>query len=232
MINNTFRPWLRSGEDAPQALVDELLLRYSTKEGYDIYPDVIPFFQKLRKPSPQSQTSWPWEKTVVGIITNSDDRVPGILSSFGLNVGPRRVGTGDQRTIEAALEDDISFVVLSYDVGFAKPDRAIFDAAIDSLNEILTGQNHGLHVEDFEKLYVGDEIQNDYLGAQKAGWQALLLDRASAFKDEFEEKGRGIIATTVTQYDNDKLSHVRAINSLEALDDWHTLLEEGREDLS
>lgn len=221
VINNTFRRWLKPGEDVPQALVDDLLQRYSTKEGYDIYPDVIPFFRKLQsKPSSETERPWPWERTIVGVITNSDDRVPGILSSFGLKVGPRRVDTPDQRTAEAALEDDISFVVLSYDVGVSKPDRAMFDAAVDSLKETLSGRGDELRAEDFEKVYVGDEMQNDYLGAQTAGWQALFLDRTNTFEEVFEEQGKSIITTTVRQPGWDGLSDIRAINGLEALEGW------------
>lgn len=221
VINNTFRRWLKPGEDVPQALVDDLLQRYSTKEGYDIYPDVIPFFRKLQsRPSSKAEKSWPWERTIVGIITNSDDRVPGILSSFGLKIGPRRVDTPDQRKAEAALEDDISFVVLSYDVGVSKPDSAIFDAAINSLKETLGGRGDELRVEDFEKVYVGDEMQNDYFGAQNAGWQALFLDRTNTLEKTFEEQGKRIITTTVRQPGWDGPSEIRAINGLEALEGW------------
>jgi FMN phosphatase YigB (HAD superfamily) len=221
VINNTFRRWLKPGEDVPQALVNDLLQRYSTKEGYDIYPDVVPFFRKLQtKTLSETENSWPWEKTIVGVITNSDDRVPGILSSFGLRVGPRRVDTPDQRTAEVALQDDISFIVLSYDVGVGKPDPAMFDAAVDSLKEILDGCGDELRAEDFEKVYVGDEMQNDYYGAQTAGWQALLLDRTNTFEKIFEEQGKSIIKTTVAQSGWEGPSEIRAINGLEALEGW------------
>jgi FMN phosphatase YigB (HAD superfamily) len=32
-------------------------------------------------------------------------------------------------------------------------------------------------VDDFEKLYLGDDLENDYLGARAAGWDAALIDR-------------------------------------------------------
>src|SRR6185436_16098425 len=84
---------------------------------------------------------WPWE-TRVGIVTNSDDRVPGILESFGLRIGPGRCadpGGGGEAEPHGGVasgegdEDgsgfDVDFVALSYDVGVEKPDRRIFDAA-------------------------------------------------------------------------------------------------------
>lgn len=182
MIRNTFNPYLQPGQQFPQALVSELLQQYSTKAGYTLYSDVQPFFQMLReaRESKDQHSKWKWDKTVVGIITNSDDRVPGILESFGLSIGPRRVGTSDERRREATLQDDISFVVLSYDVGVEKPDGKIFNAAIGMLEETLSGHEDGLFASDFEKVYVGDDLRKDYDGAMEAGWQSVLLLRHSS----------------------------------------------------
>ena len=217
-----FQSWRQPGIDVPQALADELYRRYSTKEGYDLFPDVMPFFQMLRtKSSTEATKPWPWEKTVVGIITNSDDRVPGVLNSFGLKVGPRRVGTPDQRAAEAALEDDISFVVLSYDVGVEKPRRAIFDAAAECLKETLSGRDDGLQVEDFEKLYVGDTLQHDVFGAEGAGWYALLLDRSNYYKKAYARVGKGLVSKTMKQQVRDGFTEVGIIENLEALNDWY-----------
>jgi len=182
VIKGTFQPFLKPGQEVPQALVSELLVRYSTSEGYDMYPDVKPFFSMLRnhKARANAQSPWKWDRTVVGIITNSDDRVPGILESFGLKVGPRRVGSSLQRSVEASVDDDISFVVLSYDVGVEKPDRRIFEAAEGMLKETLAEggvDREEQEIGGFEKLYVGDEVEKDYQGARVAGWNALVVDR-------------------------------------------------------
>ncbi|KAF1947602.1 hypothetical protein EJ02DRAFT_327431, partial [Clathrospora elynae] len=178
VIHNTFIPFLRQGQQFPKALTKELLQTYSSSEGYTMYRDVRPFFDMLRshnQSQPQPNSPWPWHKTVVGIITNSDARVPDILSSFGLSIGPRRVGTADQRERNASLEDDITFVVLSYDVGVEKPDRKMFDAAVDILEDMLVGNEEGLMMGSFEKLYVGDDLEKDYDGAAAAGWDRILL---------------------------------------------------------
>ncbi|KAJ4349160.1 hypothetical protein N0V95_004802 [Ascochyta clinopodiicola] len=227
VIHSTFQPWLEPGQDVPQALVDELLTRYSTKEGYDIFPDVKPFFQMLRDKSSTDVEAWPWQKTVVGIITNSDDRVPGVLESFGLKIGPRRVGTPDQRTAKAASEDDVSFVVLSYDVGVEKPERGIYDAAIDSLQETLTSRDDGLKIDDFEKLYVGDSLKEDFFGAKHAGWNALYVDRSEGFKTEFAKKGKDLVRTPVEHPASNTLERVAMIKNLQALSDWYPADSEG-----
>jgi FMN phosphatase YigB (HAD superfamily) len=189
VIKNTYQPFLRPDQSVPQALISELLTRYSTSEGYDMYPDVKSFFSMLRRRKEQANIDlpWNWDKTVVGVITNSDDRVSGILESFGLQVGSRRVGSSAQRTARASFDDDISFVVLSYDVGFEKPDRRIFDAASEMLRETLAEAGNsaeGQDIDGFEKLYVGDSIEKDYFGAKDAGWNALVVDRQRQLKGE------------------------------------------------
>lgn len=115
-------------------------------------------------------------KLETGIITNSDHRVPSVLSDLGLHVGPRRYGTN---TCALDLEDssqvNINFVVMSYDVGFEKPDRRIFDIArqLGSKGQLI----EPYEIEPYECLHVGDHIQQDFLGAQAAGWNSLLLNR-------------------------------------------------------
>lgn len=192
VIKNTYQPFLNPGQDVPQALISELLTRYSTSAGYHMYPDVKPFFSMIRRSNEQANVGlpWKWDKTVVGIITNSDDRVPGILESFGLKVGPRRVGSRALHSAKATVDDDISFVVLSYDVGFEKPDRRLFDAALEMLKETLAEAGNGAEgqdVDDFEKLYVGDTIEKDYFGAKRAGWNALVIDRLGQLRDKDEQ---------------------------------------------
>jgi hypothetical protein len=82
IIENTFTPFLRPNQTFPHALTQELLHTYSSSKGYDLYPDVRPFFNMLRfanKRAKQNRTPlglWPWDQTIVGIITNSDNRVP------------------------------------------------------------------------------------------------------------------------------------------------------------
>lgn len=70
---------------------------------------------------------------------------------------------------ESPGNEDISFVVLSYDVGVKKPHQAIFDAARD-LGLVDSTFTH-------ECLHIGDNIEEDYHGAKDAGWKSLLLLR-------------------------------------------------------
>ncbi|KAF2133435.1 hypothetical protein P153DRAFT_363623 [Dothidotthia symphoricarpi CBS 119687] len=221
VIQKSFKEFVKPDQEVPQALITDLLRRYSTKEGYRLYPDVLPFFQTLRDKISRGAdaSSWPWDKTVVGIITNSDDRVPGILNSFGLRIGPRRVGKSDQRSQKATLGDDISFVVLSYDVGFEKPDRRMFDAASEMLQETLAGNDEELKADDFEKLYVGDELEKDYLGAEAAGWNSIYLDRGSSTGGSGGDGELELVRKNVTDKEG-KTTCVTAAKDLRALGSW------------
>ncbi|KAI9832912.1 MAG: hypothetical protein M1819_003942 [Sarea resinae] len=216
IIKSTFRPFLREGQQLPERLVPELLRRFSTSEGYDIYPDVIPFLRMIRntKQNPNASMNWPWDLTVVGVITNTDNRVPGVLRSLGLEVGPRMIGQSGSRTQKAHVDEDISFVTLSYDVGAEKPDQRIFDAAKTLLQETLdseglaasAGKHDGeqysgpsLDAEDFVHLFVGDDLEKDILGAQAAGWNGVLVDRKGAYAGFFREGQKIIRISTDTR---------------------------------
>ncbi|KAJ9649643.1 hypothetical protein H2199_000421 [Coniosporium tulheliwenetii] len=227
VITKTFRPFLLAADASlPSGLVPDLLTRFSTSEGYALYPDVLPLFSQLRQlnsasPPPDQQHHqhhWRWDHTIVGIITNSDDRIPGILSSFGLSVGPRRAGTADSSTEDASAnateEEDISFVVLSYDVGASKPDRAIFDAA-KQIGTELFAKVDGADGEGFEMLYVGDEVEKDVLAAEDAGWGALLVDREERFRERFTD-GRQMV--TVAEGERE----FSVMNDLSALSSWRS----------
>jgi putative hydrolase of the HAD superfamily len=84
---------------------------------------------------------------VVGLITNYDTRVYSVLDALGLS----------------ALLDSVTIPALA---GAAKPDQAIFEHAL---------RHHGLDARS--AVYVGDEVGDDYEGAQAAGMRAILIDR-------------------------------------------------------
>lgn len=202
VIRNTFTPFLKPQQEVPPRLITELLQQYSTKKAYKIYRDVKPFFFRLRR----FEYGKSARKVVVGIITNSDDRVPGILQSFKLKVNSNHLPPAPNQPVDRAKEvaeesgaaspekvmklpkhepgyDDIDFVILSYDVGHEKPDRRIFDAASSALSNLLAEQNSQLKEEEFLKLYVGDDLEKDYKGAVAAGWHAALVDRSNMLGD-------------------------------------------------
>ncbi|MCJ1228466.1 hypothetical protein MMC12_005127 [Toensbergia leucococca] len=146
-------------------LVSELQIRFASSVGYKLYPDVLPFFRDLRQSRNDQTDTSRFSRCAIGIITNSDNRVPAILSSLGLQVGPTRYGIASGSARLDMLEDnDIQFIVMSYDVGFEKPDPRIFKAA-----------ENLMLASDF--IHVGDDPVKDIFGASESGWKCILLDR-------------------------------------------------------
>ena len=131
-----------------------------------------------------------WSAPLVGIITNSDDRVPYILSSFGLRVGGWRYGNDCWTSSKA--EDDIQFVMMSYDVGSEKPDAEMFNLT----KQMLPGQERFLHI--------GDDLQKDYYAAKRAGWEGFLLDREA--KSSWQHHVAPVPRITVLQ---ELIAHIR-----------------------
>lgn len=167
---------MRNNQTLPPTLVPKLLHRFSSSEGYEAQRDLVPALRALRERISQQGV----ERLVIGVITNSDDRVPDILSSLGLTVSPLRYGIPLEASAPQEKQYDIDFHCMSYDVGVEKPDRRIFNAANTMLSHIVkTRYNETLSefdLESWQKVYVGDEVAKDVIGAAEAGWNPVLLD--------------------------------------------------------
>lgn len=83
----------------------------------------------------------------VGLISNYDTRIFPVLDAVGL----------------APLLDSVTIPAL---VGAAKPEPAIFARALEP---------HAIAAA--RAVYVGDEVDDDYEGAEAAGMTAILIDR-------------------------------------------------------
>ncbi|KAJ5594258.1 uncharacterized protein N7459_000466 [Penicillium hispanicum] len=137
----------------PTGMVEALVDRFAGAEGYTLYDDVAPFFARMRelRSSPTS-----FDRIVVGVISNSDDRVPAVLKALGLRVRDMRAdqdlssmelpgfeergGSGavvGSKDVDAASlgrngsppNADLDLVITSYEAGEEKPHRLIFDVA-------------------------------------------------------------------------------------------------------
>ena len=93
------------------------------------------------------------QKFRIAVISNSDGKIEKVLSRCGIG-------------------DCFESITDSGNVGTEKPRREIFEAALKTMN---AGAD--------ESLYIGDVYSVDYVGAQGAGMQAVMLDVASAYRD-------------------------------------------------
>jgi putative hydrolase of the HAD superfamily len=109
------------------------------------YPDVLPALEALRSAGHR-----------LLIVSNWDCSLPEWL-------GP------------AGLLDHVEAVVSSGEVGVAKPDRGIFERALE-----LAGAAPG------DAVHVGDSMDNDVAGARAAGLRAILVQRDGAAPDGVE----------------------------------------------
>ncbi|KAF7584253.1 Haloacid dehalogenase-like hydrolase family protein [Clavispora lusitaniae] len=130
-------------------LCDRLLAHFGSSEAYYLYDDVLPVLETLSRNGIKMIAA-----------TNSDDRVLGILQSFGL-----------ARYFES--------VHISYDVGHAKPDRRFFARAAQKHLKALQQQDSNITATDFleRAWHVGDHYEEDFVGAVKSGWNGVLVDR-------------------------------------------------------
>lgn len=210
VIHNTFTPLLAgTGVSIPEDLAPRLLHRFATMEGYTLEsPDLVAALRSLKRPAATpsgGRGSLLYDQIVIGVVTNSDDRVPGILASAGFAVSPLRYAM-EEATDPAAADRgndrkyDIDFHCMSYDVGVEKPDRAIFEAADYMLQRVLAARQRsttstttttnttnttsapvlqgdgGGDQQAWQKIYVGDEYAKDVVGSLGAGWNSVLLD--------------------------------------------------------
>lgn len=164
IIVSTFRQIIPPSQ-LPDELVPRLLHRFWSEEGYELYADVPMLLHRVRKHAKLTE-----QDLVVGVITNSDDRVPDILRALGLRVATTRYGRPTEPSNEG---EDVDFVVMSYDVGHEKPDRRIFDAAVQVWESIRP--QHASNT--LTRVYIGDEYAKDVVGSLAAGWNAVLVNR-------------------------------------------------------
>jgi len=117
----------------------ELFAYFAQPDAWTLYPEVAETLSALKKRS-----------MVLSVISNFDSRLVGILEGLG-----------------AAHWFEHIFV--SSRVGYAKPDRQIFHAALE---------RHSLKARD--ALHVGDSEEKDLHGANKAGLKGVLVERNGA----------------------------------------------------
>jgi FMN phosphatase YigB (HAD superfamily) len=226
---------LRGGQTLPQDLAPKLLHRFASREGYETEQGLVEAFKGLK-----SNSSRHYDQLVVGVITNSDDRIPSILSSLGLNVSPLRYGTDSEASNIKNSTYDIDFHCMSYDVGVEKPDSRIFNAAEFMLAQIISARG-GRSLDEakseagtWQKVYVGDDYSKDMVGSAKAGWNPVLLDPKDEcdsitdlklWRSSPEEKSQGKICKiedhpTETLEGLFKEHDVATVHSLRSLISW------------
>lgn len=121
-------------------LADVLIERFDAAHKQDN------LWRKMLPSTPAVLTELRKRGFTLGVISNADGRIAGILHQCGI----------------AELFDT---VIDSHDIGVEKPDPRIFLLALDRLN-----------TPPDQAVYVGDIYGIDVVGSERAGLQAVLLD--------------------------------------------------------
>jgi putative hydrolase of the HAD superfamily len=128
--------------DSFETFFSDLFSYFARADSWEMYPDVIPVLSGLRA-----------RNLRLAIVSNFDSRLTRICEGLGI-----------ARFFDA--------LVMSSQVGCAKPDPEIFAIALERIG-----------VSPAEALHVGDSEALDVEGAEAAGLQALLIDRAADTSD-------------------------------------------------
>lgn len=121
------------------AISAHLFKQFSTAECWEVTGnEVLTTLRDIRQKYPHLK---------LGVVSNTDPRLESILMQLG-------------------LRHYFHFAIDSFSVKCEKPDRRIFEAALDRAK--LTKPEEAMHV--------GDNVQLDYVAARDAGLRSLLLD--------------------------------------------------------
>lgn len=91
----------------------------------------------------------------------------GLAGTYGLALITNGARESQREKLHAVgISDAFDAVVISAEVGFAKPDRRIFQHALDRLG-----------VSASEAWHIGDSLANDVAGARAIGVRAIWLNR-------------------------------------------------------
>jgi putative hydrolase of the HAD superfamily len=122
----------------PPAFFPALYERFARADAWRVFDDVLPALDRLRRRGLR-----------LGAVSNWDDRLRPLLTNL-------------------RLADRFDTIVVSVEVGCAKPAPAIFQRAAAALG-----------VEPAHILHVGDSPAEDFSGAKAAGFQAALIQRGA-----------------------------------------------------
>ncbi|KAK7076849.1 hypothetical protein SK128_011559 [Halocaridina rubra] len=139
VVADTFRKSGCNADDATLRTVGcHLNKHYSQGSAYELVEGTVPLLKKLTNKSNK-----------IGVISNSDERISGILCQLGLG-------------------HYFDFVLTSYSFSCSKPDPKIFTKALEAA---------GGEIQPSEALHIGDDVYRDYLGARACGWKSFLVTK-------------------------------------------------------
>jgi len=113
------------------------------------------------------------EKYSLRIFDDTKDLLEWLLSKEIKSAGITNMDIkGDKLILDLKLNSLLDFIITSYDEKYEKPDKRIFISSTNKAN-----------VNPEECVYVGDQIESDYIGSKNAGMTPILIDRNGYYED-------------------------------------------------
>jgi putative hydrolase of the HAD superfamily len=128
------------------AFFSQVYETFATADPWELYPDVLPVLEH-----------WQAQGIPVGVISNFDSRLYQVLDAL-------------------ELSDFVKTVTISTQVGAAKPQREIFQAAW-----------HAQGQPEPPLWHIGDSWAADVLGARAMGWRGIYLCRDRGKQPEIDQ---------------------------------------------
>ncbi|CAK9440439.1 uncharacterized protein LODBEIA_P45390 [Lodderomyces beijingensis] len=145
--------------DETKALSHRLIHHFTSEQAYDLYADVLPTLETLQS-----------HGVKMVVASNSDSRALTILQSLNI-----------KHFFQCVESWHCSGIFLSYDYDHAKPDKALFDQVATRMYRSVKDPHFRGKSPPVSFLdacwHVGDDHDQDFVGAIRAGWNGVLLDR-------------------------------------------------------
>lgn len=172
-LEDVSQSWVKSWEEVSfrdlANLLDEFYVRWNVQILRNLRID--PNTGKLER---FIATHW-WDYSKITLYPDAENLLPQ-LKGKGLKIG--LVTSGLQNDIskmlsKVGLQNFFDVVVATDTLKKMKPDPEVFHYALEKLK-----------IAPSEAIFIGDEIETDYKGAQKAGLTAFLIERGDKPQDE------------------------------------------------
>lgn len=139
-------------EPSQERVFQRVYATFGSHAAYGVFDDAKPFLKWCKR-----------KGIACGVLSNADERY------------------GDSILPMLGLSEHMQFLTFSKNVGWEKPQQQIFNAAIKEAQPWLClGKETKKNIQRLkpeEVLHIGNDFQKDYIGAKKAGFHAVLLDR-------------------------------------------------------
>jgi 2-haloalkanoic acid dehalogenase type II len=172
-LKDISRAWVKSWEGLNFRNMTRLLDEFWVQQNVRILRE-LQINSNTRKLARFIAAHW-WDYARVTLYPDAEEILPQ-LKEKGLKIG--LITNGLQRDTNAilpkvGLENFFDVVVVVDTLRKMKPDAEVFHYALEKLETAPS-----------EAIFVGDEIETDYKGAQKCGLTVILIDRDGKVQDE------------------------------------------------